>query len=89
MTCRIKDVRFAPRTNDGPLDCTCGWSGLASAYDEHRHARRRPAGPRPCPEGHAGPFKTLASGARRCIECARRQNAESRERMRARMEVTA
>jgi hypothetical protein len=31
----IEEIRFEPRANDGPLRCRCGWSGMASVYDEH------------------------------------------------------
>lgn len=35
MRHRVASVTFTPRTNDGPLDCTCGWSGTVSTWTAH------------------------------------------------------
>jgi hypothetical protein len=32
----VEAVTFVPRTNDGPLDCSCGESMLASEFAQHR-----------------------------------------------------
>jgi hypothetical protein len=45
----IQVVRFARRTNDGPAVCSCGWSGLASDYAEHK--RLMAEAPRPRQRG--------------------------------------
>jgi hypothetical protein len=36
MSHKIAAVRFIPRTNDGPIDCDCGWSGQASEFAAHK-----------------------------------------------------
>ena len=32
----VRRIRFLPRTNDGPLVCTCGKRMLASTFAAHR-----------------------------------------------------
>lgn len=34
----IAAITFTPRTNDGPMDCTCGEGMLASEFSAHRKA---------------------------------------------------
>jgi len=36
MTHRVTALTFLRGTNDGPADCQCGWSGLASEFSVHR-----------------------------------------------------
>lgn len=42
MTHKIAAITFVPRTNDGPLDCTCGEGMLASEFTAHRKANGQP-----------------------------------------------
>lgn len=40
----IRAVRFAPKTNDGPLECSCGDEMLSSEFNDHRKAMNAPKG---------------------------------------------
>jgi hypothetical protein len=75
----IEEIRFEPRANDGPLRCRCGWSGMASVYDEHTGRGVPPT----CPQGHID-WERNAAGARRCRTCRRAQQKQSEARARAR-----
>lgn len=88
MTHRIVSVTYEPGTNDGPLDCSCGWSGRAVDHDLHRTGRHVDA---LCPRGHCDWDRTPRG--RRCRPChreaTRRYNATKRARRKARAAVAA
>jgi len=54
MTHRVTALQFIRGTNDGPADCSCGWSGLASEFSAHRKA----SGATPPASGSVGPRTT-------------------------------
>lgn len=84
MTHRIQDVHYEPGTNDGPLDCACGWSGRASAYDRHRGVvPRLGARSETCPRGHSE-YEDDGRGNRRCRPCHRETSRRHRDRKRER-----
>lgn len=83
-------IRFDPGTNDGVLQCRCGWFGRVSAYDAHRGIGR--ADPDTCRHGHVGQMEEYGDPAapfRRCRTCHRESCARSRARRRERQEVAA
>lgn len=89
MTHRVGLIRFDVGTNDGVMQCRCGWFGRVSDYDVHRGAVQRD--PDTCRSGlHRDDFETyrLADGTetRRCRACHRESMRRARDRKRAQRE---
>lgn len=80
MSHRIRAVRFEPGTNDGPLDCSCGWSGRVVGFDDHKAGRD----PTRCPKGHDDWEATVRG--KRCRTCHREASRMCKMRKRAQRE---
>ena len=84
MTHRVGLIRFDVGTNDGVMQCRCGWFGRVSDYDVHRGAVQRD--PDTCRSGlHRDDFETYRE-TRRCRACHRESTRRARDRKRAQRE---